>query len=257
MKILTYRFTFPSAKLLRDALQKRTNKKIIVTKYPDKITGKFIRYGNSLPVSGDDTEFNTPRFIKFCSNKLSFSRLMKRKGISSPVYTARDVYPNKEVFPVLIRVGMEKMGGDGIYIVENMEDYIEKRKKLFENYFWTPFTFVDHEVRVHVLNTKNGIQIPRVFRKLPKPGIKKEKYPIRVSSNYDFSLRSDFRYRKTLKNLVTKLMQIPEFSVGKFLALDIGFNNKNDFIIFEANSAPGLNPYTAEVYAEFLADEAI
>jgi hypothetical protein len=38
-----------------------------------------------------------------------------------------------------------------------------------------------------------------------------------------------------------------------FFALDLGWdNNKKEYLVFEANSAPGLNEHTADIYADFI-----
>ena len=88
LKILTNKSSFPSARILRNPLQDLYNRRILVTSNPEKIRKyPFIRYGNSYPVNiQEETDFNSPNFIRFSSNKLKFSKVMEENEIYSPVY---------------------------------------------------------------------------------------------------------------------------------------------------------------------------
>ena len=114
IKILSQRFSFPSARLLGNSLQTLVGQQVIVTSYPFRIKDKFIRYGNSESVNIKDTEFNPAQFIHLCSSKLAFSRLMESNDIYSPIYYND---PQKiERYPIVIRETLTSYGGRGISV---------------------------------------------------------------------------------------------------------------------------------------------
>jgi glutathione synthase/RimK-type ligase-like ATP-grasp enzyme len=241
MYILTNKLTGPSARLLRNDLEELTKEKIIVTQFPEKVKGKFLRYGNSSIVDkGEDLNLNSVDFIRLCSNKLIFSKEMRKHNIYSPIY-------NKSTddlkFPLLIRTVMSSCGARGILKIRNEEDFNLHWK---DDFWWTPFIDIKFELRVHLL----GGEISRIFKKIPYPNTVEDDMPIRNNYGYHFSLKEENKYGKVLE-LVNKLKEI--FGDRYFCALDVGWDNiRKEYFIFEANSAPGLNENTVKLYADFI-----
>ena len=240
LKILAKSFSFPSARLLRDNLQTILGQQVLITTYPFRIKDKFIRYGSSDPVNINDAEFNPAQFIHLCSSKLVFSRLMEANNIYSPVYCTD---PKKiETYPIIIRETLTSYGGKGIRIVHSPEEL-----NLRPGFYWTPYVNLNFELRVHIL----GGKIVKIFKKELE---KKMEFPIRNNSSCHFSLKMPECFPKLTEN-VNELLKIPEINQGKFFSLDVGWNKETkQYFFIEANSASGLNKNTAEIYAQYLAE---
>ena len=240
LKILTNNSSFPSAKLLRNFLQRLTDKRIMVTSDPEKISNyPFIRYGNSYPVKVEETDFNSPNFIQFSSNKLKFSKVMEENNIYSPKYKKTI---GELVFPMLIRETLTSFGCKGIHVIKNEEEFNNTWKSRF---YWTEFVNLNFELRVHILGNK----IVRVFKKqLNEP----QEFPIRNNSLCHFSLKSTGKYPK-LSEFIKTLTDIKEVNNGKFYSIDIGWDkNKRKYFVIELNTGSGLNENTAESYASYI-----
>lgn len=251
--ILTNSYSFPSAKNLRDELQKLTGIRIAITSDPTKIRRKLhLRYGNSSPVKVPDTEYNSPKFIHLVSSKYRFAKMLLENGFHAPKFVQRG-QPSDSDFPLLIRESLSLSAGRGIHLCKSMEDF---RNKWRGGFWWVPFIPMSYELRVHIL----GGNIAKVFRKVAtKP---EGDLPIRnMARGYHYSLLLDFpqkvkagKYTK-LQSTINKLM--PCIS-GKFFSLDVGWDkSKKEYLILEGNSASGLNSNTANMYAQFLIDEGV
>ncbi len=246
--ILTHRTSFPSAKLLRDALFQEAGVRYLVTKYPSRVRGLRIRYGASLPVSCPDTDFNSPRFINLVSNKLRFSNAIKDK-FNTPIYI-RQREPRDDEFPIVIRQYLASFGGKGIIMCPNRETFDEN----WDDDYWTRFVRTTQEFRVHVLGGEIGRLFRKVRVKVDEVRPPEDEYPIRTirSGNYRFSLWRDSNSFPDLNELVREL---DDEIGGKCYALDIGqLPDNGGWYIYEANSAPGLNQHTALVYAKYLVE---
>jgi hypothetical protein len=241
LKILTNSASAPSARMLRNSLRELTGKKALVTSNPDRIKRTpFIRYGNSSPVSiWDDTDYNSPNFIKISSNKLKFSKIMKENEIYSPVYKRglKDL-----TFPLLIRETLTSFGCKGIHVIKNQKEFDKIWRSTF---WWTEFRELSFELRVHIL----GGKIVRIFKKqLEEP----QEYPIRNNSICHFSLKNPAKYPK-LDDFINRLTSVKEVNEGKFYSIDIGWDARNKkYFVIELNTGSGLNENTAQAYAQYL-----
>lgn len=252
-KILAHYSCMPSARRLRDSLQNLTEGeiKILVTSNNNKVIKKdslIIRYGNSNNVIVGETIANSSEFISLCSNKLIFSELLNSNGILSPKYFRRSK-PKK--YPIIIRTTMNSMGARGIYVIEDEQEFKDMWSPRF---WWTKFYHTNFEIRAHVFLHENGnITIPRIFR---KSGMDSSR-PIRNNTDYRFLLKRVSRYKKAMP-VIQAVAILMKRRGGKFFALDMGYSPKNKtYVVFEANSAPGLNENTADIYANFLYNEGV
>ena len=247
--ILTHRTSFPSAKLLRDALFQETGVRYLVTKHPSRIRRLHVRYGASSGVNCGDTSFNSPDFINLVSHKQRFSNAIKDK-FATPEFI-RDREPRDDEFPIVIRELMCSFGGKGIVMCPDRESFDEA----YNGSYWTRFVKTTQEFRVHIL----GGNVARLFKKVRIPiddvTPAEEEFPIRTikSGNYRFSLRRDNNLFPELNGVVR---QLHDEIGGECYALDVGeLPDNNGWFIYEANSAPGLNPNTALVYAKYLVEQ--
>lgn len=241
LKILSGNSSVPSARILRNALQDLYGRRILVTSNPERIrTFPFIRYGNSSYVNlSEETDFNSPNFIQFSSNKLKFSKVMEENNIYSPVFK-RNI--GELIFPLLIRETLTSFGCKGIHVIKNEEKFQEIWRN---NFYWTPYINLAFELRVHIL----GGNIVKIFKKeLNEP----QEFPIRNNSLCHFSLKSLEKYPK-LESFIETLIKIKEVSQGKFYSIDIGWDSVNKkYFVIEFNTGSGLNENTAEEYAKYI-----
>ena len=247
--ILTHRTSFPSAKLLRDALFQETGVRYLVTKHPDRIRRLHVRYGATGQVNCADTKFNSPRLINLVANKLRFSNTIKDKFATPEFIRNREPYDYE--FPIVIREIMQGFGGVGIIMCRDREAF----DAAWKGSYWTRFVKTTQEFRVHVL----GGELSRLFRKvrIRIDGVRPDEveFPIRTgrSGDYRFSLWSGGSVFPDLTELVGQLHA--EIG-GHFYALDVGkLPDNQGWFIFEANSAPGLNRNTASAYAKYLVEQ--
>lgn len=224
--------SFISARMLAEEFR-TLGENCLSIRNPNKIKhgDLVVRYGSTAIHEGINT-INTNEVIRTCSNKLIFSEVMQENGLYTPIF-----YRNIPTeFPVIVRTTLTSFGGRGMILVERKEDY------QYRNVYWTPYISTDFELRIHIL----GGEIVRIFRKDGGEGY------IRTSGNgWHFSLRSFETYPKIIP-LVERICSIPMFS-NSFYALDLGWDSRRkEYIIFEANSAPGLNEHTADIYARYI-----
>lgn len=238
-------------KTVRDIILNKTGIKLpvvtsnLTVKSDDKV---LIRWSNSLPVKGKDTVFNSPEFIQTAGNKLKCSEFLIKNLIDTIEFYTHQ--PQLDDFPIVIRKTLNGKGGEGIIVVENMEDF----EKNFKNDVWTHYLFFSSEYRIHVM----GGTIYRVFKKVLREGEEKDKYPIRNLGKYDFSLRSNIEAFPTFVDLVNKLYPVTKNIGGNFYALDIGMVKENHSpTIIEINTGPGLSENTAQYYADYFIKELL
>lgn len=232
---------FPSTRILRDSIFSLSGKRFLITGYPERCKNyPIIRYGNSFGNFSKEIGLNSPAFISLCANKKMFSELLLHNSFYTPEYRK-----DKDLeFPLLIRQTLFGHGGEGIILCKNEEEF----KQNWRDNYWTKYIPTQFELRVHVL----GDKIVKIFR---KDSIEKEEFPIRNNATCHFSIRDPEKYSK-LKELINDLNILFSLVEGVnfgFYALDVGWNSdRKEYFIFEANSAPGLNEHTANVYADFL-----
>lgn len=247
--LLSSKYSYSSAKCLRDALWEREIK-LKLTSHRERFSEHpTIRYGNSQRLGEEsDTEINSPQAIILMSKKDHFSNTLSEHGIWCPRFTLLDSSNRPNEFPAIIRETLTASGGVGIHVVDTTEmvqTFLERRC------WWTPFVQMDFELRVHIA----GGVILKIFRKEFAGENEEEKYPIRnLHRGYHFSLKETKNYPR-VKDLVEKIQ--PHLPQGSFFyALDIGWNReRKEYFVLEANSAPGLNDNTASLYAEAIAKE--
>ena len=233
MIILTNKNSIASARMLRDKIFELSNIYLHVST-KCRNSNIFLRYGNSSPCRREDWAINRPEFIKICANKDRFAKHLISFGINSVVFHATD---KNLTFPLIIRTTLTGYGGKGIILCNNMEDFYDNWDI---GYFWTPVIEKKREFRVHII----GGNIVKIMEKVPK-----STYDIVLNSKTANFRRKDIKYFKWMEGVVDKLNTA--FGKKSFYAIDIA-ETHNDYVIFEANSAPGLNNYTAKIYAEHI-----
>lgn len=240
MYILTHPNLFPSARVIKSSILQKTSKKLFI-KLEQEATPPSIRWGNSHNHGANDTVLNSASLIRTCSNKRLFSTLLTDNRVAHVQYH-KGFTPDR--FPVVVRTVVNGMGGEGIVVCFDREDFEAKYSNSLWSY-WYKFTF---ELGVHVL----GGEIVRVFKKVREDGASDEEFPIRnFHRGYSFSLRDASKYEK-LKGVVDLFYSIMPIQMTR---LDIGWDaEEKTYRIIEANTAPSLsaNENTLDIYTDFL-----
>lgn len=210
---------------------------------PDKvINGKVsIRYGNSTGYFTEDTNINSPDVIKLCSDSLKFSKWCLENGFNSPIYELFNT--EKEYsYPFLLRKKYHKQGDD-IILVDNPEKLNDVES--LENRFHVPFVNTDIELGIHLVNKK----VVKIFKKVP------------INDNPSFirNAKRGFHFRiindkennfKIAQEICENLFDKLNLNFGR---VDIAYNvSSKKYVIWEVNTAPGLNKLTSEIYSTIL-----
>lgn len=239
--ILSCQSSFPSCRLLRNALQEIIGERILISADPKKIRSPIVRYGNSTGDFKVDTDLNSKMFINICSSKFLFSRLMEDNKIFSPIYL-RNRMP--DAFPVIIRTTLTSYGGRGIIVCRDLNEFKNNWNK---DYYWTPYIFTMFELRAHIL----GGNVVKIFRKIPNEA--ETNYPIRNNASCHFGIVEIEKYPK-LTSVIEQFKYI--FGENNFYAMDVGWDaDTHRYFVYEINSAPGLNENSAQDYAEFISEK--
>lgn len=209
----------------------------VVREYPPSV-----RYGNS-ECSGsveEDTIYNSPDVIRLCSNSLAFSQWCLSNSIRSSVYEPLSM--NFDDFPFLIRKKYHAGGKDIVEIKskEDLETFVNNNG--LSGYYHVPFIYTTSEVGVHYM-------LGRTIKIFKKQAISQDCHPFIRSAwkGYHYSVINNEHAYEVCREIVEKVGKLLGLQFGRF---DVGYNNDNHtYTIFEVNTAPGLNPYTAEMYA--------
>lgn len=237
-----------SARPLAKRLSELTGEEIIVSTIPKEEHVLVIRYGNSAEVYNSVAAINEAGHIKLAGNKLRLSQLLREEGFPHVEFHNMfgEEFPDR--FPVVVRKELNRGGGIGIVVCENMEQFTPYITKSWT--YWYNFQF---ELGVHILDGK----VVRVFKKVRETGLEEEKYPIRnTQRGYSFKLRENWQEKyRGLQKFVDKLYEIIPI---QFARLDVGYDKETGgYRLIEINSAPDLsqNVNTLNMYAEFLANK--
>jgi len=208
---------------------------------PDKIKdGKIsIRYGNSHGIFENDTTINSSNAIRLCSNSIEFGKWCHFNGFYSPVYDKFETVKEYD-FPFLLRKKYHKQGDD-IILVNKSEDI---PKNTFDRYF-VPYIKTDFELGIHLVNGK----VIKIFKKVP---INNESGFIRNNKRgYHFKIISNTEDNfKVAQDICERLFEKLGLNFGR---VDIAYNiETKKYVIWEVNTAPGLNRLTSQLYAEVL-----
>ena len=202
-----------------------------------------IRYGNSHLKQRHDTKYNSVETILLCSNSLAFSNFCQNNNILSPIYTPINRMEKKPNFPFLVREKYHRAGRD-IQIIETNKDLtIQMATK-----FHVPFIPTKYEIRIHYILGN----VERIFLKEPGPDTD-IKYPIR-SSNFGWHYKGQAHQDENRYTKARELaLQVAEITGLQFGAFDMAWvPQMKKYIIWEINTAPGLNDHTLEIYTNLL-----
>jgi len=205
-----------------------------------------VRYGNSEHNFGEnDTKINHPDVIKVCANSYHFSRWCIEHNFYTPRYQKFD-NNNIPEFPFLLRRLNHRAGKD-IIIINDATELNKIKRNVLKQRYWVPYIETTFELRVHIIDK----QVVRVFKKI-KPGALDDGEFIRtVDRGWKYSLRTnlDEKYAQAQQLCINLTEDLGLFFGG----IDIAWDIKNRrYVVWEVNSAPGLNSQTIKIYADIL-----
>jgi len=199
-----------------------------------------VRYGNAGGVFENDTKYNSSEVIRLCGDSLEFSKWCVENNINSPVYTLFSSAEGYE-FPFLLRQRRHIAGKD-ITIVSSLDDIPQS----FGDLYHVNFMKSDREFGIHYVAGK----VVKIFEKVP---FDSNAHPIIKSSvfGYHYKLINDIENNfKSAQKLCIEVAEKVGLGFGRF---DLGYNSETKkYIVFEINTAPGLNSKTSYLYAEIL-----
>jgi glutathione synthase/RimK-type ligase-like ATP-grasp enzyme len=196
-----------------------------------------VRWGNSAH-AGMDYAVNTPESIRTAANSVRSLIAMHSAKVNTLEFY-REVPQDTTVYPILGRDLYHRAGLDIIWCNTPEE------ATLANKYFYTRYTSIDTEFRVHVF----GDNIIRMFKKVPR------------ETNAHDTIRTSKRgwgyHRVSLSNY-TKCQETAIAAVKSlelmFGGVDIGWNREErKYVVFEVNTGPALNSVSLRQYASLLA----
>lgn len=206
-----------------------------------------IRYGCSHGNFYRDTHINSPEIIRLCANSYWFGKWAKDNEFNVPYYRRFD-WNNLPEYPFLLR-RLHHMAGRDIILIRNEHDLMRVPRHVLARKYMVDFVPTTYELRVHVIDGK----VLRIFKKV-KPGHLERGEIIRTSRHgFHYSLRLD----DTLEEKYGKAQELAVDIANKlglfFGGIDMAWNRENkEYIIWEINTAPGLNSVTLRMYANEL-----
>lgn len=246
--ILTRKKLFPTAFALKEFFLANSGERFFVNTGDVQARHsrmKIFRWGNSDPVNfGTEVDSSASDTIRVSSAKNALSRVLTNSGVACVRFSNSE----PDIYPIVVRRTLSGMGGDGIVVCRNREEY-----QRYVGLHWSPWYKFSFELGVHVL----GGSIARVFKKLPPMDSETEQFPIRnASRGYRFSLVSLDKYKK-LPSFVDNFLSAFPVKYGR---LDVGWDSVNEtYRVIEFNSAPGLaeNRNTLEAYGQYILEKVL
>lgn len=210
--------------------------------YPIKI-----RYGNSYFEQIEDTKYNSPETIALCSNSKKFSNFCMHNNIFSPQYSPILNMQNEPEYPFLLRRNYHRSGRD-IVIINSQQDLQQFTIEQLILRFYVKYIPTEYEIRLHYILGN----IEKIFLKQPGP-FADTNIPIRSTSHgWHYSIRPNDDEHRFVKAKELAL-QIAEKINLQFGAFDMAWSKINkQYILWEINTAPGLNEQTLQLYTERL-----
>lgn len=253
-RLLPYKLGTESGKKLMDELGGLT---IHPTRgsYRPRYNHAIINWGNSSAAFGSlftdgstSRAFNHPSAVAIAINKLACYDLWKLRNVNCPEWTgdlcvAQGWWSGSPY--ILRRTTPFGHGGAGITLLSRESDYTEPHCTQYGNVFYTKLYPTSAEYRVHV--TRHGII--DIVQKKRRRGIEVNKF-IRSHDNGWVFCHND---------IIPPTDDVLEQSVQAVSVLDLDFgavdvavlHGSSKAIVFEVNTAPGLEGSTVLKYANY------
>lgn len=247
-KVYAYNRFSKSAKSIADALGVRRIKHHN-SKWRPRHDSVVLNWGSTdLPLKLAGTAIiNGPDAVIRASNKLMSLQMFKAHDVPCPEFTTSPVTAREwlQQGPVVCRVLLRANSGRGIVVAERPEELVPA--PLYTKYFKRK-----DEYRVHVVRGQ-VIDIQRKMRKLEVPD-EEVNWLVRNHSNGFIFGRGGVNAPDAVVAAALKAVQALGLDFG---AADVGYNElKNQAVVFEVNTAPGLQGLTLDAYVQALTQRA-
>lgn len=244
--LFPYRTCSEGAKLLRNQLKCKFLKRRTSAPYPRK---RVINWGSSrYPLRNSFSRclgwWNNPLSVLNASNKLATFFLLKNR-VNIPEFTTESSEALEWLpTPIVCRQKLRGHSGQGIVIAEKEEEVVEAP-------LYTKYIKKTRECRIHVFCGK----IILVQEKKRKKDVPDNEVNWRIRNNGNGFVFAKFVKPIHPDGLRQALMAIKALNLD-FGAVDIIYNKAEDkWYVLEINTAPGLSPETAKIYANAITRE--
>lgn len=195
-----------------------------------------------------DGFFNLPSNTRNASNKLNFFRMMERTGnedIVPPFYTRQQDIPD-EAFPIVCRTILAGHSARGIVVANCRDDLVPA--PLYVRYIPK-----EQEYRVHV-GRERVIFIQRKARRLDTPDDEINWQIRNLEGGFNFVAVTAEEVPPSVLEVAHRSLQASGLDFG---GCDVIYNRlRNQAYVLEINTACGLEPRTAQAYADYFREIA-
>jgi hypothetical protein len=248
MIIHSYKKGSASVQLLRQELQARGIKVLVLQREPHDHRPKILNWGSrplGFELRPGSLLLNPPATCRLLSDKLKFFRAC---GDSPwiPRWTT-NAEKARDWETVVVRHKTAASGGEGIEILPGNAPlpvaplYVQYQKKT-------------HEYRLHVFRSKTGVpEIRHQQRKIAKPGFVEnvQNWQVRNLDNGFVFVQHGFDVPDVAKEAAICVFET--FGDLDFAAMDVIYHKPSgSTYVLEGNTAPGIEGQTVKVYADFI-----
>lgn len=242
---------------LREEIYRRTGVKLLVTSNASAFKEGSIlhfRYGTTAPLPYNlrhlESGRGTIEGVRFLKDKRKVAQAALDFGLHAPEFV-QGFFPNQEDYPIIVRETLDSFGGKGMHVVQDVYEFLPAWRG---NYWWCPVIPSIREFRFHIAKSAldGKIEIIRVMEKKPKIEEAKDMI-IKHVKNFKYSRR--YKPYEKYPEWCEQIHGLAEVMPGWLYSLDVGVTPDNELIIFEANTASGIDNGCAKDYAQFIIKE--
>lgn len=198
------------------------------------------------PITGNI--INRPEAVAKAANKLTTLKILKEKGVNTPLFTESFEEASswiKEGRTVVARTKLNAHSGEGIVIVDS-----DSGEELPEAKLYTMYVPKTEEYRIHIMgNPRKAIFIQRKARSKDVPD-EKVNWKVRNHQNGFIYAHKDID-EDALKPAIIQAKEAVTALGLHFGAVDLIFNKKQGkYFVLEVNTACGLSGETINAYAK-------
>lgn len=244
VRILPYKMGSESAKLLARGLgYKRiyTQGSRFIQRRGDVVINWGASSTDNVSIIPSLNKFST---IRTAANKLESLKAFTNFAVRCPMWTRDIRYANswirEEGCKVYCRTTLTGKGGDGIIIASTVDELVDAP-------LYTKGVKAGYEYRVHVFNGE-VIDYVKKGRKRLEEGEERPSHLIRNYTKGWIFIREDIELPEMVKQEAIKAVKALGLDFG---AVDIAqVRDSEDVVVYEVNTAPGLQGTTLEKYIE-------
>ena len=244
VRILGYKSSSHSAKTIAIATGFKRLRPPGRSKFTGKPSDLIFNWGSSEVAFRGPLIINPPHAVINAINKESTYNILREKLIPTveSSFDRNKALEWLDKYGVLFMYSVTSSGGVGMTFVDNIELFDELCNSRGDPRLWVKYTPKAHEYRVHVWDSA----VLDVQEKKLKEGASPNK--IRSHENGYIFARADIAPPSDVLNYSVKAVKALKLDFG---AVDVGYTtNTQKIVVYEVNTAPGLEGETLNIYSE-------